>query len=360
MVVHSAGGVTGALFFAAAPLITEQDAVLEAHAQALLENVVRLFTASQLPVLAAIAAEQLIKAKDGGRVSVSPFAYCPVNPRNPSPYVQEDEVMHHFGAFMATAEAALGPHLPRRVTRRQVAIQATLRARGGTQTAAADAAAAALSAANISVRHSRQAKTAVNILNTPGRERYGGGSAAAEPAGGSAERAHKSRQPAQPKTPGHSRSVSMFQSPSTRGTSSSPLSSLRGGRGGTLDLAAAAALAHAEEDEDSHAGSEGQADASPGSRASAPATPPDLPVATAKLTQLTSPRGNSSASGAIKHLQSQTTAQSQLAAWAESSDSDNESLSAAAIALSGRADEALGGGGASAQPPQNKSVSFVE
>jgi hypothetical protein len=69
MVVHSSSGVTGALFFAAAPLISQQDAVLEAVAQQVLENIVTQFVSSQLPTLAQIAPKQLIKAKDGGRVS---------------------------------------------------------------------------------------------------------------------------------------------------------------------------------------------------------------------------------------------------------------------------------------------------
>ena len=257
--------------------------------------------------------------------------------------------MHHFSAFSATAEAALAPHLPRRVTRRQVAIQSTLRARSGPQSLA-DASAAAASAANITVRHSRQAKTAVNILNTPGRQRYGGG-AAQESTGGSAERAQKSRQPTQPKTPGHSRSVSMFQSPSTRGASSSPLAGARGGRrGGPVDLATAASLAsaaegHIAEDSDDKEG------CTPDSKSSAPATPPDLPVASVHL-----PSG---ASSAAKLRQASASAQSQLAAWAESSDSDNESFSAAAAAASQRA-----GDGTPMSPTpqgtQSKTVSFVE
>ncbi len=69
MVVHSSSGVTGALFFAAAPLITQQDEALESEAQLLLESVVRQFAATQLPVLEAIPIEHLMRAKDGGRVS---------------------------------------------------------------------------------------------------------------------------------------------------------------------------------------------------------------------------------------------------------------------------------------------------
>ncbi len=52
------------------------------------------------------------------------------------------------------------------------------------------------------------------------------------------------------------------------------------------------------------------------------------------------------------------TAQSQLAAWAESSDSDNESFSAAAVAASLRGGE--GGSTPSAPGSQSKTVSFVE
>ena len=71
LTLHVHGGITGALFYALAPMVSEADAVAEAEAKALVAFLTRTFLEHYQDSLDQFPTALLIAAKDGGKVSAT-------------------------------------------------------------------------------------------------------------------------------------------------------------------------------------------------------------------------------------------------------------------------------------------------